>query len=1148
MWTTMKEDATGKSEMHKTQVKGQLHDTKYDGTIGGVRTHLNLLTEARDKLVGMGEKVDDFTSIIINSMDESYHTLVSSVSSLHRSARLPLKADDIITVLIEEDDYRKKEQKSKKSKSGDQALNVNKRKPGKNSNVKCNNCSRKGHVESDCFRPGGGKEGQAPWQKDQDKDKDKDKAKSANKVTDNNAKSEKGEGKYAFTVFSKDDQHALTASADKSEAAVDSGASVHYCPDRSKFVTYEKVTGPAIYAADGRAMKAVGKGNIEIRLPNKGDHTKVTLQDVYHVPDMTTTLISVACLDKAGFIAHFGRGLCRIEAPDNKVIAEIPLQHGLYALGVHNPNSNMALSATQKLSLAQAHKTLGHIHYRAIIDGIRAGNISGIELTDTEEVFCEPCAQAKPHRKPFPQQAKNRAKEFGERIVMDLWGPASVESIGRKKYSLDFIDDSSRWTESDYLATKDECFKSYCNFEKALETQYGVRIKILRCDRAGEFMSEEFDEHLKKRGTRRELTVHDTHEQVGVAERYNRTKLELSRAMMICSGLPMYLWAEAKNHIRWIKNRVPTRALDGKTPHESRFNQVPDLRDLVPFGTRAWVKIHNAGKLEHRAKLGYCVGYDDNSTGYRIYYPERRTVGVEREVVFDTSPRDVIEVSIDDLPIASTLKDKGEQAEGRKEDVDEGRKEIGSGDDAEELEPETGGAMVEGRSMRTRGGKAAEPGFYWNLAGKPRRSQANLSHVEDTLFALSSALEMAPYSIQEALAGPHANEWREAWKAELDQLQNMNVWEIVPRPKDKPVIPCREVLHEKHGPDGEVSRRKVRLAAGGHRQKENVNYTDTFASAAKIATIRVVLALAAKWDWEIDQVDVVGVFLNGILEEEVFMEAPFGILKNNDRNMVCRLMRSIYGLKQAGNAWYKRMSGVFKKMGFSVSLCDSSLFFRFNDKGSLIIPVSTDDMAVAGSSRLVVDAFKEELSTYFKITDEGELHWLLGFEIKRDRKAKTVALNQKSYIEAMAKKFGQDNARPTYCPLEPGTILTKDQGPEVPISEPYQEASGHVLWPALITRPDVQFVVGLTAQFTQNPAIEHWRALMRIIRYLYTTRDYWLVLGGEGDVGVGYADADFASQIDRHSISGFSFHIGQGAVTWSSKRQSIIALSTTESE
>jgi hypothetical protein len=788
MWNEIKKDATNKSEVHRTQVKRRLHELKFDGSVGGMRSHLNSLTEARDELLGMGLIVDDFTSIIINSMPDSYHNLVSSISGASRATGSSLDSDNLIVLLTEEDDYRKNENKRGKSKSDNLALNVNKGKHGRKSDLKCDNCGRKFHTKDNCYYPGGGKEGQAPWQKD--------KSKSANTATSSENKSEtkseakwdnkKEVGGHAFSAIRQNQLQALNSRSHKINAAVDSGASVHYCPDRQKFISYSSMDEEEIFTADGRPIDAIGRGDVHILLPNKGDFTEVTLQDVYHVPTMTTTLISVSRMDQAGYIAHFGHGVCAIEAPNKKIIAELPVRNGLYVLGVRKINSDTALSATQKLSLAQAHRALGHIHNRAICDGIRLGNIEGIELSDTEEVFCDACAQAKPHRRPFPEQAKNRAENFGDRMFMDLWGPASVESIGRKKYSLDFTDDSTRWSEVDFLATKDQCFKSYCTFEKSLETQYGVKIKILRCDRAGEFMSDEFMEHTNSKGTRREFTVHDTHEQVGVAERLNRTKLELARAMLFESGLPIFLWAEAVRHMIWLKNRLPTRSLKGRTPFDARFGRKPDLSSVVPFGTRAWVKLVHSGKLEARAKLGYFVGFDFQSTGYRIYYPERRSVGVEREVVFDTSSRDNIIVDIDDIPLqdSRTLTTRrnredlvGEEVRSVEEDKgvemgeDGGNVGIEGGSEREQVVEEHN-TVPEGRSLRTRSGNTTEPGHYWNLAGKPRRGNhaGLLLNAADTLFALSFALETAPPTLEQALNGPNAEDWHKSWRSELDQL------------------------------------------------------------------------------------------------------------------------------------------------------------------------------------------------------------------------------------------------------------------------------------------------------------------------------------------------------------------------------------------
>jgi hypothetical protein len=357
---------------------------------------------------------------------------------------------------------------------------------------------------------------------------------------------------------------------------------------------------------------------------------------------MATTLISISKLDVAGFRAKFGNGTCTIIAPDQRIIAQIPAAGGLYTIGnLTERMSEHANAAAQRISLTQAHRIMGHISYGAVRDAIRSGHITGIELEDGDEgEFCEACAQAKPHRKPFPKQARNRSEHFGERVHADLWGPASVESLGRKKYSVDFTDDATRWTDIDFLAQKDHALRSYKTLDKRFETQEGSPIKILRSDRGGEFKSDEFDQYLKSRGTRRELTVHDTHEQVGVAERLNRTKVELARAMLFDSKLPKYLWAEAMHHAIWIKNRSPTRALDGKTPYEARFRKKPNLANVAPFGTQVWVKIHDAGKLEPRARPGYFVGYDDESTGYRIYFPDTRKVNPEREVIFNLTKAD----------------------------------------------------------------------------------------------------------------------------------------------------------------------------------------------------------------------------------------------------------------------------------------------------------------------------------------------------------------------------------------------------------------------------------------------------------------------------------------------------------------------------
>jgi hypothetical protein len=344
-------------------------------------------------------------------------------------------------------------------------------------------------------------------------------------------------------------------------------------------------------------------------------------------------------------------------------------------------------------------------------------------------------------------------------------------------------------------------------------------------------------------------------------------------------------------------------------------------------------------------------------------------------------------------------------------------------------------------------------------------------------------------------------------------------------------------------------KRKVRLVADGHKQVKGLNYEETFAAAAKINSIRVVLAYAAQRDWEIDQVDVVGAYLNAELNEKVYMEAPPGVLSKDEIvAKVLKLLKGLYKLKQARWLWKQKMTKVFEELGFAMLKIDHSVFFRTWRGEELIVPVSTDDMVIAGNTRTVVNSFKRELRKHFEITDLGELKWLLRFEVKHNCKVRTIAINQKTYLESMAAHFGLKDANPVYTPMEPGAVLSKDQCPRQPLNVPDHKACGHTLWPAVISWLDVQFAIGILSQFMQNPGELHWNALKRVIKYLYMTQDLWLTMGGGDGEPIGYTDLDFAGQPNRRSISGYAFLIGVSAVTWSSRKQELVALSMTEAE
>ena len=1218
MWDAVVADVKNKSTLQQLDLLELLQSMRLDeGSdatthLAEMEAHFRIMEERRDALATMGSPVGEsnFLANVLKSVPESYRPTVQTIDTTQLLTKTPVASADAIAMFIREARHHvileqqgkvagsamyagpSNGQRKLKGKRGEKGKTVN-----SNSGVTCFNCNKKGHKKADCWAPGGGKEGQGPQQKSVKKSES---ANIAQEVEDDDL--------FAFTCTSDhaDIAEKLEVPPSKRSGIVDSGASRHFCSDRSKFINFTPLSNSPITTADGRTFDARGTGDVCIELPNGNQHTRFVLKDAIYAPQMAFTLISIGCLTKGGYSITFAGNTCKIINPQSRVVGIVPYSAGLYRLVAAlagEPMTEHASVATTRMTLYEAHRKLGHVSYTSVRNMVRTGMVTGIELDlSSKEEFCEACAKAKSDTQPYPKESTTRAENYGQRVHWDLWGPAAVKSLNGKSYAASRKDDATREVALHFLAKKSETLEAYRKDETWILNHGGSPIQYLRCDRGGEFTSNEFNKHLEDKGTQRELTVHDSPPQNGVSERGMRTRAEATRALLLASGLPRSLWAEAMLHSVWLQNRSATRALNGKTPYEMVKGVKPYLGGLQEFGVAAYVKNTKAGKLDARAAKGRFVGYDSESKGYRIYWPDKRSVSIERNVVFN--PEDLL---VDDevvvVPgdvLAEGERDKVIQNDQSKANREE-REEMSGEDDEnvhlpailphepqpeptpadppslpkrqrrydvlDEPEPNTG------RGFRARRG----PGAYAQLhagndpleanialfdeCGDPEQG-AVLDYEEDRdgwystppEFALAGSMSDEPSSYDEAMSGPDGKEWRAAYKKEIGRLEAAHTWELVDPPPGAPVIPCGMVFKSKRGPDDEIVEHRLRIVAGGHRQRKGVDYEESFSSAAKMPSCRVVLAHTAQEDWEIHQVDVKSAYLYAKLDEVVYMKPPIGYLKEGQEGKVCRLLKCLYGLVQAGRGWQKELGRTMAKIGYSKSSVDHSIFFRRRGSEHSIIAVATDDMAVTGSSLAAVNSFKDEIKTYYDITDLGEIRWFLGFEIKRDRSARTISINQKAYISSMAEKFGVADGKPVYLPMLPGENLSKDQCPFTPAQYdqmrdvPYQEGIGHVLWPVMISRPDALTATGILAQFVQNPGTAHWKALKRLIGYLYTTRDYWLTFGGDGATLEGYSDADWASQPHRHSISGYAFLMGRGAVTWSSKKQSVVALSSTEAE
>jgi hypothetical protein len=308
--------------------------------------------------------------------------------------------------------------------------------------------------------------------------------------------------------------------------------------------------------------------------------------------------------------------------------------------------------------------------------------------------------------------------------------------------------------------------------------------------------------------------------------------------------------------------------------------------------------------------------------------------------------------------------------------------------------------------------------------------------------------------------------------------------------------------------------------------------------------------------------DVSTAYLNGELQEEIYMTPPSCV--DIPDSHCWRLKRSLYGLKQAGRTWNRTLDSKLLKLGFHRLNSETCLYVYKDGKQTCFVVVYVDDLLIAATSKEFSHKVKDLLSSSFKMRDLGPAKYLLGIEIIRNRKKQTIALSQRQYIDKVLDRYGMTDCKPVFTPMATGIHLAVDDpdnnetihhmaitegGPIVP----YQSVIGSAMYAMLGTRPDLAYAVGMLGRFSANPKSSHWAAAKRLLRYLKGTRDWALHYDG-ADLSIdmtfyGYSDADWNGDRDTsRSTSGYVFIVSRGAIGWSSRRQSMVALSSTESE
>lgn len=444
-------------------------------------------------------------------------------------------------------------------------------------------------------------------------------------------------------------------------------------------------------------------------------------------------------------------------------------------------------------------------------------------------------------------------------------------------------------------------------------------------------------------------------------------------------------------------------------------------------------------------------------------------------------------------------------------------------------------------------GESSQPASPEAEAETLSQHSGSSTSADELAFLLSNSPDQQnkdPVSCSEAMQSPDKANWQLAMQKEINDLGAQSTWQLTKLPASRKALKGRWVYKTKQNPDGSINKFKARWVAKGFSQKYGVDYTETFSSTMKFMVLRTLFALAAYLGLECHQIDIKSAFPNAPINEEIYVEQPHGFV--TDSTLVCRLNKALYGLKQSARQWYKFLAGLLKQLGFSSISSDQSVFY--NSDTETIVASHIDDLLIFGSISLI-QQLKEDIAAKVEITDLGPISYYLGIEIARS--PGQISISQQKYTTEILAKFGKSDLKPVKSPSEMGVRLEKsDQVADEQTTRSYQQQIGSLMYLMVATRPDLAYSVSQAARFMSSPSSEHFQALDRIWKYLVYTKNSKLVFSStSAPVLTGYCDSDWGGDFStRKSTTGYLFCLGDTAISWSSKLQSTIALSSCEAE
>ena len=814
-------------------------------------------------------------------------------------------------------------------------------------------------------------------------------------------------------------------------------------------------------------------------------------------------------------------------------------------------------SAIKSESVSEWHARTGHVSKEKLMEAnIKYRlRLDPLEIEKFYHRGCEICARANAKRKAIHRKGGEHPLmetiDVGMILYVDMFGPSSVygrkpdrklgkipcPSIYGEYYGLVAVEGHSRLVKYCNLKKKSEATKQIILWIKEIEKETGRTIKFLHTDNANDFCNIELEEFLAGKGIQftHPTTYHPEHN--GVVERMiGKLKLTM-RAVLTGSEAPIQLWNKAMEWSVWLHNSLPMKAIGYETPFKKYTNYVTEIgNDLRVWGCNAYVVKTGPrrSKFEPNAWGGFLVGWSKKYRAHEIMDQQGEIVfsndivcnefsftaietfkkKLEKKLIKAKPPKELPEEALVDFE----LERREEEPESKSElEHDIQNEEQGIGEQPDDLMIEDTQVNKPSREemikekvkkaieeleargpQRTRYGRKIKPTSLGEVMGAVRRitGKKDLDKILNNMP--TPWFKQAPQSYKEAIKYEDHIEWEGAIKQEYDSLIKNNTWILVERKPNMKVLKGKWVLDYKLGEYNELLRRKARYVIKGYAQNYGIDYFETHSPVVKSKSIRIMLILTALFDLELKQIDFDTAFLNGYLEEEVYMEQPEGYEVGDPKKMVCKLVKSIYGLKQAARVWYKSIDELLVKLGWRSTLVDPCFYTKMSKTGNrMFMSLYVDDSGIAYKKcdEAEWESYKKQISQLYKIKDIGDMHWILNMKITRDRDNRTITLSQEAYIRAMLEKFKLSHAEAVDNPEMVKSLNIESTPLNEEEHETYRSLIGSLLYAAITTRIDIAHIVGQLSRYLARPTEQHLLAARHALKYLKGTARLGLKLG-----------------------------------------------------